>query len=680
MAKTTQESRHLAIATPLGADALLLQSFSGSEGLSQLFSYDLELLREGDPIVFEDLIGQNATVRLETAGEEPRYFNGYVARLTQGEGGATFTQYRATLVPWLWFLTRSADCRIFQDMTVPDIIKQVCSDHGFTDIKADLSGTYNPRIYCVQYRETAFDFISRLMEHEGIYYYFSHENGKHTLCLCDSPTAHPPIQGDDQLVCREPKAGMELEAVWNWTSELELQPGICALNDFDFTATTKDLNAKALTTRTDPTAKMEIFDYPGHYDAAATGESYARIRLQEHESHGAAATGATSNSTLSVGATFNLAEHPDDAQNKKYLVTAASYAFSNSSFKSSGGGGESFLTSFRAVDAETQYRPRRTTTVPRIQGPQTAFVVGPSGQEIYTDEHGRVKVMFHWDRYAAADENSSCWVRVAQVWAGKQWGGIFTPRIGQEVVVEFLDGDPDRPLITGRVYNGTAKPPYPLPDMATISGIKSNSSMDGGGFNEIRFEDKKEEEQLFIHAQKNLDLRILNDRFESVGHDRHLIVKNDRIEEIGNDTHQTVMRDRSSKVSRDDHLAVEGKQAIKVTGSMSLTVDDDVIEVFNAKQSTQVADDLYIKATNVCIEATENITIKVGGSFIAIESSGIKIGTDGQIVIEAGSNAKITASASLSLEGSASAELKSPSTTVKGSGSLVLEGGMVKIN
>lgn len=689
MAKATQETRHMAVATPLGDDALLIESFSGSEELSRLFSYELELIREGEPIAFEDLIGQNITIRLETGSAGTRHFNGYISKLSLGESDPKFTRYRATVVPWAWFLTRSADCRIFQDKSVPDIIKQVCEDHGFTDLNIELSGTYNPWVYCVQYRETAFDFISRLMEHEGIYYYFTHEDGKHTLCLCDSPTVHKPIPGDDDtLTLREPRAALTLRSVWDWTTSAELESGAFALNDFDFTATTKDLNAKAITSRTHPASKLEIFEHPGDYEQPGDGETYAKIRLQELEAQSIGVSAVSAAPTLSAGATFTLAEHPVESENKKYLITTAAYTFTNSSITAgAGGSSEPFRTRFTAMDAAVQYRPRRITPVPTIEGPQTAFVVGPSGEEIYTDEHGRVKVMFHWDRYAKADENSSCWVRVAQVWAGKQWGGMFIPRIGQEVIVEFLDGDPDRPIITGRVYNGTAKPPYALPGEATKSTIKSSSSKGGGGFNEIRLDDKKDAEHVFIHAQKDMHLRVKNDRLEIVLNNSHSIVKKDEHHKIGQDLHSMVIRDQTEDIGRDHSLTVGGDQAMRVDKTMSLKVKGDVAEVFESGHSETVTKKYYLCAEELCIEGKSNVTIKVGQSYVAIESGGIKIGTTGDIVLEATGKIDVKATADLSLQGlnatakgTATLKAESPVTTVSSDAALTLKGATVAIN
>ena len=351
---------------------------------------------------------------------------------------------------------------------------------------------------------------------------------------------------------------------------------------------------------------------------------------------------------------------------------------------------------FTAIPTSQVFRPQRLTPWPRIRGPQTAIVVGTSGEEIDTDQFGRVKLHFPWDRHGKADETSSCWIRVAQIWAGKAWGAMFIPRIGQEVIVEYIEGDPDRPLITGRVYNGDATVPYALPDNKTISTIKSNSSKGGGGFNEFRFEDKKGSENVFLYAQKDQNTQVVNDCFETIGHDRHLIVKNTQFEHIQLDRNETIDRDHVEHLKRDRHTTIDGKEAKAVTGSLSLKVSGDVAEKFESNHSEQVAKDYYLKADNIVIEGMTNVTIKVGQSFIAIESGGIKIGTTGTIELvdsqgttvksdmaiqmQAGTNVQVKASAELSLQGTATAELKSPMTTVNGDGMLTLKGGIVMIN
>lgn len=384
---------------------------------------------------------------------------------------------------------------------------------------------------------------------------------------------------------------------------------------------------------------------------------------------------------LAAGYTFELSGHPREDQNAEYLVTGISYRFDQSQYSTGAADGEPpFQCELTAIPADRPYRPARVSAKPVIRGPQTAFVVGKSGEEIWVDKYGRIKVLFHWDRYGKADETASCWIRVSSEMAGKKWGGVALPRIGQEVVVEFLEGDPDQPLVTGRVYNETALPPYPLPDQKTISTFKSNSSKGGGGFNEIRFQDKKGEEQLFFHAERNQDIRVKKDCFEWIGANRHLVVKKDQLEKIENNRDEIVGADNKIKIGKDRHLKIVGKEAKEVGGSHSFTVKGDVIEVFKANHSEQVTSDYFLKADNIVIEGQSSITIKVGGSSIAIGPDGIAIKSSAIIKIEAGATMDLKASAPLSMSSSAMAELKSPMTTVKGDGMLTLKGGVVMIN
>ena len=413
-------------------------------------------------------------------------------------------------------------------------------------------------------------------------------------------------------------------------------------------------------------ANFEIYDYPGEYVESNDGEEYAKKRIEELQAQYEVVLANSDARGVCTGCTFTLANHPREDQNRQYLITSANFNIKAGEFYSGGQtGGEGFYScSFTAIDATQPFRSPRITPKPSIPGPQTAMVVGPSGEEIYTDEYGRVKVKFHWDRYSKADENSSCWIRVAQVWAGKNWGAMYIPRIGQEVIIEFLEGDPDQPIITGRVYNDQAKPPYVPKTNPTISTLKSNSSKGGGGFNEIRFEDKKGDEQIFIHAEKNLDVRVKNDLFETVVNNRHLHVEKDKIEYVENNRNELVDADHKEEIGKDRHLNVKGKEAKEITGSMSLTVKGDVIEVFKSNHSEQTTQDYYLKAQNVVIEGLQNITLSVGGSYIAIEPAGIEIKTSGQLKIE-GATVDVKGSAKTSIEGGAMTEVK---------------GGIVKIN
>ncbi|KPK76874.1 MAG: type VI secretion protein ImpA, partial [Phycisphaerae bacterium SM23_30] len=453
MAKT-QQHRLVAVNTPLGEDVLLLRNFSYSEALGSLFEMELELLSEKNDIKFPEIVGWNVTVRLALADDKTRYFNGFISRFSQAGQENGQARYRATARPWLWFLTQTSDCRIFQNQTAPEIIKQIFRDAGFTDLQDDLQGNHRPWEYCVQYRETDFNFVSRLMEQEGIYYYWKHENGKHTMVLVDDSSAHAAYPGYQQIPYYPPtQQARQQDYIFEWSIEQQVQPRIYTHTDFNFETPRSDIMASRKIDRKDGAEDFEIFDYPGEYTNVSEGETYARIRIEEIQAECETLRGETTARGISAGFTFSLTNHPRPDQNRSYLVTTASVSAAAPDYTSGGSEEQEFSCSFAALDATQPYRPLRITPKPTIQGPQTAMVVGSSGEEIDTDKYGRVKVQFHWDRYGKADENSSCWVRVAQIWAGKRWGGITLPRVGHEVIVEFLEGDPDRPIITGEVYN-----------------------------------------------------------------------------------------------------------------------------------------------------------------------------------------------------------------------------------
>ncbi len=699
----TMKSRALSLETPLGADKLLLLSMHGSEALGRLFQYELDVFSEGAPVDPDKILGQNVTIRLDIPKKESRYFNGYISKFTllavdeSKENRKLFT-YRATMVPWTWFLTRTSDCRIFQDKTVPEIIEEVFRDKHMTDFKNDCTETYRKWEYCVQYRETDFNFICRLMENEGIYFYFKHENGKHTLHYADAPTAHSPATGYEQLHFDQPDISSTHDGyVWNWVFGTEITPNQFAHTDYDPLNPKTDLGKSLNVNHPHDPGTFEIFDYPGSYVTPDHAKFYANVRMQEHLAEYQVANGTSSARGIFVGATFTLLDHPIMPE-EEYLITNISYQLTGDDMGAGlnrGGGGQGYLCQITCIPNKWNFRPSRVTPKPIVQGPQTAVVVGKSGEEIWTDKYGRVKVKFFWDRDPAKDETSSCWVRVSQNWAGKRWGILFTPRIGQEVIVDFLEGDPDRPIITGRVYNGENTPPYDLPTAATISTIKTNSSKGGQGFNEVRFEDKKGEEQLFIHAEKNMDIRVKADRFETIGHDRHLVVDNDKYEHIKQKRHEIVDSDHIELIKGDRNLKVNGKEAKEVVGTLSLKVTGDVAENFGAKHSEIVEDKYYLKADDIVIEGKTAITIKVGSSYIAIDASGIELGTSGTFDIKAGGATTIACDASttikaasgmtikaaqIAINGQSTAELKSPSTTVEGDGTLTLKGGVCMIN
>jgi len=632
MASPTQLHRTIAVGTPLGEDVLLMRSFTFTERLGRPFEMVLDMLSTKSNIDFSDIVGQNVTVRIEKpADNKPRYFNGIVRQFSQVGASGRLTNYKAVVVPWLWLLTRTSDCRIFQEMTVPDIVKKVFKDHGFTDFDERISGSHRTWEYCVQYRETDFNFVSRLMEQEGIYYYFTHENGKHKMVLADSKSAHEPFGGYEEIIYRPPTSEFrQKEVITELTVSQEVQPGTYAHTDFDFKAPAKDLLAKSQVTRTNAAADFEIYDYPGEYDQAGDGNNYAKSRIEELQSDFEVVHGSGDVRGVATGCKFTLKDHPTSSFNRDYLIVETNIEASTDEYDSAAPGtvrkGVSFKSSLVAIDYATQFRAARRTPLPQIRGPQTAMVVGPSGEEIYTDQYGRVKVQFHWDRYSKADENSSCWIRVSQDWAGKKWGSMFIPRIGQEVIVEFLEGDPDRPIITGRVYNDKSKVPYDLPGNMTRSTIKTNSSKGGSGWNELRFEDKKDSEQIFIHAQKNMDERVKNDSKEWIGNDRHLIVKKKQYEKVEEEKHLIVTQDHIEKISGDMHLHVVGNNNEKSDQTISREAGMDIQEKCGMNYAMDAGMAIHLKAGMTCVmEAGVNLTIKVGSNYININPGGVFI-------------------------------------------------------
>ena len=610
----TQAHRPMAFQSPLGEDALLIRRLVATEQFGRLSRMTVDLLSEDPAIRFQDLLGRNVSLRLSKRSGPTRYFNGYVSRFVETGRQGRQSLYQATVVPWLWFLTRTADCRIFQNLTAPQIIKQVFQDHKVADLEDRLNKSYRQWEYCVQYRETDFNFVSRLMEQEGIYYYFAHGNGRHALVLADSRMAHEPYPGYEQIPYRPPTdAFTDREHIYQWAVAQEVQPGAFALTDFDFKNPRKSLRTSAQVSRPYQPSDYEMFDFPGEYEEFGDGEQYARLRIEELQAQQEEVRGETDAYGLAVGHTFQLTEFSRQDQCRNYLVTAAEYEWRMDEYDSTDEAPVRepvYVCRFRAIDANQPFRTPRTTPRPLIRGPQTAIVVGPKGEEVWTDEYGRVKVQFHWDRYGKADENSSCWIRVAQVWAGKKWGGMYIPRIGQEVIVEFLEGDPDRPIITGRVYNGAAMPPYDLPAAKTMSTLKSNSSKGGDGFNEIRFEDKKGQEQIFVHGEKDEDIRIKNDGREWIGRDRHLIVKRDQMERVEGDKHGEVKGDRNEKIG----------------GSLSEQIGADSQHKVGQKQAVEAGTEIHLKAgQKVVIEAGMQLTIKAAGGFVDIGPAGVTI-------------------------------------------------------
>jgi type VI secretion system secreted protein VgrG len=643
LGKYTQDNRLIQIETPLGKDVLLLKSFAGNESISRLFSFSTELLSEDPSISFDKIVGQRVSLSVKQVNEDKRYINGFVSRFSQTGADARFTHYHAEVVPWLWFLTRSAASRIFQNMTVPDIIAKVFADLGFNDFKKSLQGTYQRWEYCVQYRETAFNFVSRLMEQEGIFYFFEHEKDKHRLVLADYPSAHKPCPGQPKATLNYTAGGLlKQDVVHDWQMAQELRTGKYSLRDYNFETPSTDLGVNEPSAITvNRNTKYEIYDYPGEYSKRADGQTVAKTRMQEEETTNLLATGSSDCRGFVSGFRFDLDGHSRKDMNQSYVLTEVNHSATvgDSYTNESASSGENYFNHFSCIPDVVPFRPTRLTPKPFVQGPQTAVVVGKSGEEIWVDKYGRVKVQFFWDREGKKDENSSCWVRVSQPWAGKNWGAIWIPRIGQEVIVDFLEGDPDQPIITGRVYNAEQMPPYALPDNQTRSTYMSRSSQGGSSstYNELRFEDKMGSEQIFINAEKDMDVRIENQSREFIGDDRSLIVTANQREQVKADKHGHVQGDHFEKIDGDMSLQVGKKQMEKIGSDQSIEVDGDQKEKVVGTVSLQVGKDQKEKiGGSVSLQVGEGRDEKIGTSHAMEAGQTIHLKGGMTVIIEAG--------------------------------------------
>ena len=637
---TTQDNRVLAIGTPLGKDFLLLQKISGTERISKLYQFEVELLHEEDEVSFastmvdpRSLIGHGVTVTVTQIDGTVRELTGIVNRFSQRYRNPRFTFYSATIVPHVWILTQKFQSRIFQNISVPDILKRVFD--GF-DVTWQIQGLESQRNYCTQYRESDFDFASRLMEEEGIYYYFEHKDGRHRMVVTNTPQSPTDCPAKDKIQYFQNASGNDelISSIKRWQTNYRLQTGAVTFWDHHFQLPTQRLEEKQTTVfPVGDSQKLELYDFPGGYARKydgidrSGGEQASELNriagdkaqtvktvIESLDAGYKVIRGRSDCPSMTSGYRFEFTGHPNADQNAKYLITEVSHSAEQSpTYTSNEQITEAYRNTFECIgwgQGQIPFRPRRETPKPIVHGSQTAVVVGPAGEEIFTDKYGRVKVQFYWDRDGQVDDASSCWVRVSQSWAGNKWGMVFIPRIGMEVIVHFLEGDPDQPIITGCVYNPIAMPPYTLPDEKTKSTIKSDSSKGSGGFNEIRFEDKKGSEQLFLHAEKNQDIRVKNDTLTYIGHDSHLIVANEQFE----------------AVKKDKHLKVAGDHNEQVDGAISIKSGSDIDVKAGTKFAVDAGTEIHLKSgTMLTIETGTSLTLKVGGNFININSGGIFI-------------------------------------------------------
>jgi type VI secretion system secreted protein VgrG len=622
-----QFTRLAQINSPLGPDKLILAEMGGSEELGRLFDYELQVTSDDPAIDLNQLLGKPMSLSVQVSVGNSRHFHGIVARCSQSVDRGQFASYRVTLRPWLWLLTRTSDCRIFQHLSVPQIVKQVFRDLGFSDFEDALSRTYREREYCVQYRESSFDFVSRLLEEEGIYYFFRHEQERHVLVLADAYGAHQTVPGYASVPYYPPDGQhRERDHINDWHLAQEVQPGSFELNDYDFQRPSARIDVRSAMPRPHQAGDYPLYDYPGAYAQTQDGEHYARTRLEALQSLHERIELRGNARGLGSGHLFSLEGFSRQDQNREYLIVAARYYVHQERLESGGGsGGPQFESNLSCIDAQQSYRPVASTLRPIVKGPQTAVVVGPAGEEIWTDQYGRVKVHFHWDRHDQSNENSSCWIRVSQATAGKSWGAIQVPRIGQEVIVSFLEGDPDRPIITGRVYNAEQTVPYDLPGNATQSGMKSRSSKGGtpANFNEIRMEDKKGAEQLYVHAERNMDSVVEQNQTLSVGISR---VKTVGLVEVA-----TIGQDRIRTVRQHDTLQVGGNKRDSVGANYVMDAGDKIRLVCGKSVIELKADGtINISCENFNVHAGENGIINTGGQLDLNLGGGPVAKTSGQ--------------------------------------------------
>lgn len=688
----SQDGRSLLISTPLGKDALVLTQVSGGEGISSLFEYHLSFASEDSALSFSSIVGKEVTVSIPLSNDSSdiRYIHGIVSEFSQTGGDDNFTHYGAALRPTLWLATRSANCRIFQDQSALEIIKKVLDDCGITNYKFSTSSAYQTRDYCVQYNETDFNFISRLMEDEGIFYFFTHEDGAHTLVLADDLDHFEDCIGEAKLtVADQSRGGVTVEGAALDLGYVErVVTKKYQADDYFFETPSTELKTAVSGEGESGAANTQIYEYPGLYRDTSAGESRASLRMEEFESASKELSGSSHSKGLIAGGVFTLAGHDRSDLNVDHVIRSLAIDASS----------DYFINHFRAFPKDLPFRPPRATPKPRISGAQTAVVVGKSGEEIWTDEFGRIKVQFHWDQEGEQDDKASCWIRVVQGWAGANWGAFMLPRVGMEVVVSFINGDPDHPLVTGCVYNGENTPPYPLPDEQTKSGVKSESSKGGDGFNEIRFEDKAGEEEIYIHAQHDHVTDVENDRTATVieGNDTLVIKKGDRLVTIetgnettsiktdrsmtveGEQTHKTT-GDYTETISGNYTKTVEGDYTLNVSGNLTINVDGDITLVAGGSLAQEAGSDgtietgtsLDLKAgTSGTLETGTDLTLDAGQNLSASSGMDATIDAGMNLTGSAGVNAEISggvnttvsASASLSLSGSATAELSGGAT------------------
>lgn len=695
------ENRLYAIKFEGADDSFHLWRLTMVSEMSELYEIQADCRSLKANLSLDKMLGQSFTVELKkpqgSTGLSPeQHLHGYVAKAAYIGQEQGYNHYRLIIRPWLWFLTLSSNSKIFQEKAVPDIIKEVFQDAGFTDFKNKLSESYTPRQYCVQFQETDFAFVSRLMEQEGIYYYFEHENGQHTMVLADASSAHSMIDGESDVpfFSEEDHFRRNQDHLWEWRYHEEIQTDEVEINDYDFTKPTSDLKANARESKSHQLAGRVKYIYPGIYEEVSDGEKRAKVRVEEANAAYARCYAKGNVRGMRPGGLFKLDSFPDDtSQEKEYLITKSTFKIIIEDARNEHETRDSFVCETEAIESTIQFRKASTTPQPYIAGLQSAIVTGPDGEEIWTDEYGRIKIQFHWDRDGQKDDKSSCWVRVAQLWAGKGWGGLHIPRIGQEVLVDFLDGNPDRPVVVGSVYNGEQTVPYTLPDEATKSTFKSETSKEGGGNNEFLFEDKKDEELVHLQAEKDYERIVKNNETVKIGFDKQddgdqtIEVYNNRSLTVdqGDETITVKTGGRTTTIEKDDALTIKsGNHTIAVDqGDQSITMQQggQTVEAMKDIGVTSKTGNVSIDASagSIKINAVQKIEITCGASSIKVEPAGITLTAGASSLKLQAAQAQLQAPM-VTVKGDVQATIDGTLTTLKGAGITTIQGALVKIN
>lgn len=648
MSNLTQKNRIAELTTPLGEDKVVVRRLEAYEAISENFEYTIEALSEDEDVDFDPAIGRNCVVKVNSFNGLVRHFNGVLVQAQWTGLYEDLFTYRMVLRPWFWLLSHTTDCRFFQEMTAPDIIKQVLTEASFTDFEMKLSQSYPKMEYCVQYRESTYAFVSRLLEEHGIYYYFEHSEDKHVMVMADSMSAHQPIAGGGNMPFI-PVAGAYVRAeehLQQWNTERKFRTGRVMLNDYDFKKPNAKMDVNKEGAEGYEKSKLEVYDYPGRYVNTGDGDQFAKAKLDAEQAVDRRRYASGEAVCIYPGGKLTLSGHPRGAENREYLALSATHSVTVESYRTTGGGGERdmFTGSYGLMPANRTFRPPTVTPKPIVPGVQTAKVVGEAGEEITCDKYGRVKVQFHWDR----KKKQSCWIRVASVWAGKSWGGIYIPRIGDEVVVDFLEGDPDRPLIVGSVWNADNMPVYTLPDNKTMMGVKSNTSKGGGGFNEFVMEDKKSSQLIRMHAEKDHEVKVrhketvnIGETFEtpkgSPSREVTIVLGDDKLTIGSGDRDVTIAQEDKLTMGSNQTITIGGNQTATIAGNQTETTAGNQTVTLGGSQTVTAAQSVTITAgMSMTLVAPMSLTLVCGGTVVSLSPGGLVINAPMMAVNAAG--------------------------------------------